>query len=1162
MSNSNRKPARSQVSSALSPTSASDSGLAQTGRGGSWLRNNWTEPETREVMEILVSEFITSDYSTAAYSKSHAPDARFQELSFDRPPRELYNKVQNLRQRFFTPHSYLLQWAAPTTDARTLKRIEKCLTNPKTRESVHSIFAPDAPEATEEYNMTVGAVQMADGDMNSYSYINTHYHGASTYIGDSTEANSKGGSGGGGGAVSVKSVNYYCDIFRRQAPDLWDTSVDAYKKFASSHELQSATGVTADAGNEQSHAGGEGKAQFKKRGRAPAVSTDNKHDQMLPMLGSPAPASQPLSDSAIHTHSPAVMADFGSDFHSDATDDTAHDSLQLMGVVGHSWHKFLSQPNRWVSLGLGYANKDDWQKQEAGFLAQHLLTLVPEHVFNSTAVMPLTMVPAFSGSFDAANIEMAVGRARSVRGFTWNALADSLLEFLELVDDSDQFTILSLCWLTDRLTQSQMSLSLLVSHGSNSQRFGGFPHNDAMFARMVAGSEGMWHEYTRLNMRHGSSSRPRQRLEDSNAGRVAFAYLQSGIRYTFFARLRGHFFEMMRDEEWAPTIKPANPRSVWQPALVARDTLLSVMHQDTEKLLTGMVELYGLGLFCHGFFDGIPPHTGPTGVAMPVNPRRISDDPNISASRRRNPSSSRSNRGRASASAMSSMGGAGNNNGYASSSGNASPYRRPQKNVLSTSLVAAAPATSNFASSNSTAIAAAAAAAAAANLLIRQPSRGNIGAPGFSGCANNCNNNGGSSSNNSSNNLGNLTVLSRYDNQFLSPQPRNFHSFPSTGDMAVMSMSLPNSPYCGLPFDNVGQKQQQQQYQNGIAASSGTPNDNMHLFSPLSDAAFIASGNTPTMSLQPDMSFLGADCSSVSTRCLNALSVATVAAAAAGIDANTLLPGNTMTGSPAFWDFSSTDLQHQMQQAMLSTPVGSTLNIPSDQISDVHSPNAQAVMAAANLVATASMRVDTSGAANFVSSVTGANGGSSSAQLSSSSSASVTIYPQGGNAAMPVWDDMAMQSLGTVLGSPDMLAQFVQPLPMSTSRHYNLSAHPAPAFDHFAQPSGAASASCYDPMMLVPRIVEDAAGSASGKVVSSTGAYFGTPVSDYNALASPFADDLNASNSRQFMQNANPGSNQQNQQQLRSLDVNNMCVYQMDASHHTGSGSGCWGDEM
>ncbi|KAI7822275.1 hypothetical protein BX661DRAFT_187612 [Kickxella alabastrina] len=379
--------------------------------------------------------------------------------------------------------------------------------------------------------------------------------------------------------------------------------------------------------------------------------------------------------------------------------------------------------------------------------------------------------------------------------------------------------------------------------------------------------------------------------------------------------------------------------------------------------------------------------------------------------------------------------------------------------------------------------------------------------------------------------------------------------------MAAMSMSLPNSPYCGLPFDNVGQQQQQQQYQNGIAASSGTPNDNMHLFSPLSDAAFIASGNTPTMSLQPDMSFLGADCSNVSTGCLNALSVATVAAAAAGIDANTLLPSSTMTGSPTFWDFSSTDLQHQMQQAMLSTPVGSTLNISSDQISDVHSPNPQAVMAAANLVATASMRVDTSGAANFASNVTGAKG-SSSAQLSSSSSASVTIYPQGGNAAMPVWDDMAMQSLGTMLGSPDMLAQFVQPLPMSTSRHYNLSAHPAPAFDHFAQPPGAASASCYDPMMLVPHVVEDAAGSASSKVVSSTGAYFGTPGSDYNTLASPFADDLNVSNSRQFMQNANPGSNQQNQQQQRSLDVNNVCVYQINASHHTGSGSGCWGDGM
>ncbi|KAJ1719888.1 hypothetical protein LPJ61_006238, partial [Coemansia biformis] len=112
-----------------------------SGRGTSWLRNNWTEAETREVMGILVDEFIESGYTTQAYSKSHGPDARFQGLSFMRPRRELYNKVQNLRQRFFTPHSYLLRWATQLDDVRASRRAEKCLMNPKTRDSVHSIFA-------------------------------------------------------------------------------------------------------------------------------------------------------------------------------------------------------------------------------------------------------------------------------------------------------------------------------------------------------------------------------------------------------------------------------------------------------------------------------------------------------------------------------------------------------------------------------------------------------------------------------------------------------------------------------------------------------------------------------------------------------------------------------------------------------------------------------------------------------------------------------------------------------------------------------------------------------------------------------------------------------------------------------------------------------------
>ncbi|KAJ2536237.1 hypothetical protein EV175_006822, partial [Coemansia sp. RSA 1933] len=92
----------------------------------SYLRNNWPEAETREVMQILVEEFMTAgNFTTAAYSKNYMiPDTRFQLMSFSRDAREMYNKVQNLRQRFFTPHGYLLRWANPRIDTKSQLRVE------------------------------------------------------------------------------------------------------------------------------------------------------------------------------------------------------------------------------------------------------------------------------------------------------------------------------------------------------------------------------------------------------------------------------------------------------------------------------------------------------------------------------------------------------------------------------------------------------------------------------------------------------------------------------------------------------------------------------------------------------------------------------------------------------------------------------------------------------------------------------------------------------------------------------------------------------------------------------------------------------------------------------------------------------------------------------
>ncbi|KAJ1842847.1 hypothetical protein LPJ73_005673, partial [Coemansia sp. RSA 2703] len=616
------------------------------------------------------------------------------------------------------------------------------------------------------------------------------------FNGGAADANASVNGGGAAGSISVKSVNYYCDIFRRQAPELWDISVVAYKQFLANRELQSAIAPSAETEGEQSDIGSGNNSRRRIRSQHQnhniGSGLDLDSDLAQSMLGSP-PLS--LASSSMQTPSSALMTDFGSDFYSDGAEDNSHEHLQLMAVVGHSWHKFLSLRSRWLSLGLEYTSKEDWQQKEAGFLAHHLLTLIPDFVCDPSSLIPLTLVPSFVGSFDATNIEMAVCRARTARTVTLSTLVDGILACMDHIESREPYTVVSLCWLTDRATQSRVSLALLVSHGSNSQRFGGFPHNDSMFARMVAGSEGMWHEYSGLLTMQSMLATPQQTTEDGSAGRTAFAYSQSGIRYTFFARLRGHFFEMTRDEDWAPTMKPAIPRLVWNPMFIDRNTLLSIMRKDTEKILTGMVELFGLRMFCHGFFDGITGITQQqaamsTGV-LPANPRRTSDDPNFGSARRRNPStSSRLRRNRISAGAIPTLGTSGGNN-----SGGASPYRRPQ-NAASSSMISSQ--LSAGGGSTTSVVAAAAAAAAAARSLSHQSSRGSFNGmgAGFLGQSHNSN---------SATNIAAFVASAAGAQQnmpIISPQNHGYHSFPSSVDISAMSASLPNSPFFGLQLDN------------------------------------------------------------------------------------------------------------------------------------------------------------------------------------------------------------------------------------------------------------------------------------------------------------------------------------------------------------------------
>ncbi|KAJ2341485.1 hypothetical protein GGF43_006162, partial [Coemansia sp. RSA 2618] len=490
-------------------------------------------------------------------------------------------------------------------------------------------------------------------------------------------------------------------------------SVEAYKLFLANRDLQTAVAAPFDAGDGQSDSDMR-------------IHSGRSNMQGLGILGSP-PLSLSGSAQATPLLTDAGAAMFGTDFGTDVSSDQASDDgseLQLVAVVGHSWHRFLTQSKRWQTLGLHYTGKDDWEQQEVMFLVQHLLTLA-DYSVGAHSELPLSIVPMFAGTFDAANIEMAVNRAQHVRAVRLATLCEDLRSSLKFVDTRDPFTMLSLCWLTDRATRTRASLALLVSHGSHGQRFGLFPHNDSMYARLVAGSDNMWYRYHALAQQDGLG--PHNRMQQGRLGHemalpglmslgmslpvpptpdqsddepanTAFAYAQSGFKYTFCSRRKGHFFEMARDEEWVPTMMPSRPRSVWAPEPIARDALLAQLHQDNEKLLAAMVELFGLRLFCFGYFDAMSSAGGSRTNALPASTRRISDDSTFASRRRRNPSL-RAHRNRISTGALPSLSGnvssGSNGSPYTGSLGSILPYRRPMQGAAWTGTGPAPPRTAS-----------------------------------------------------------------------------------------------------------------------------------------------------------------------------------------------------------------------------------------------------------------------------------------------------------------------------------------------------------------------------------------------------------------------------------------------------------------------------------
>ncbi|KAJ2486278.1 hypothetical protein IWW37_005670 [Coemansia sp. RSA 2050] len=106
-------------------------------------RHAWPADMTRQIINVLLDEFLNDpSFRTTIYRSREERDHRFKPSG--RSILEEYNKVQNIRRRYFIPLSYLLQWdqLKHSSNARNRLRanIEKKLAKPLERSRLQMIF--------------------------------------------------------------------------------------------------------------------------------------------------------------------------------------------------------------------------------------------------------------------------------------------------------------------------------------------------------------------------------------------------------------------------------------------------------------------------------------------------------------------------------------------------------------------------------------------------------------------------------------------------------------------------------------------------------------------------------------------------------------------------------------------------------------------------------------------------------------------------------------------------------------------------------------------------------------------------------------------------------------------------------------------------------------
>ncbi|KAJ2786922.1 hypothetical protein GGI15_001135 [Coemansia interrupta] len=138
-------------------------------------RHAWPADMTRQIINVLLDEFLNDPtFRTTIYRSRDERDSRF--LPSGRSILEEYNKVQNIRRRYFIPLSYLLQWdqlrQTSSSRSRQHTNIEKKLAKPLERSRLQMIFCSSMKTSSSSTSLSTavdGNDDMSDAETEATS---------------------------------------------------------------------------------------------------------------------------------------------------------------------------------------------------------------------------------------------------------------------------------------------------------------------------------------------------------------------------------------------------------------------------------------------------------------------------------------------------------------------------------------------------------------------------------------------------------------------------------------------------------------------------------------------------------------------------------------------------------------------------------------------------------------------------------------------------------------------------------------------------------------------------------------------------------------------------------------------------------------------------------